>query len=94
MHALILAAGRGSRLAESKPKCLVEVGGRPLVSHQLEAAKAAGARRVTLVTGHEHELVRAAVGDTAEIVRNARYAETSSLYSFWLARRRVHGDVS
>ena len=93
MHALILAAGRGSRFAESKPKCLVEVGGRPLVLHQLEAAKAAGARRVTLVTGHEHELVRAAVGDAAEIVRNARYAETNSLYSFWLARLRVHGDV-
>jgi choline kinase len=93
MQALILAAGRGSRLAESTPKCLVEVGGRPLLSHQLEAAKAAGARRVTVVTGHGHELVRRVAGEAAEIVHNARYAETNSLYSFWLARRRVRGDV-
>jgi L-glutamine-phosphate cytidylyltransferase len=93
VQALILAAGRGSRLAESTPKCLVRVGGRPLLQHQLDAARAAGADRITVVTGHGHELVRAAVGDRADIVRNVRYAETNSLYSFWLARLRVRGDV-
>jgi choline kinase len=93
MHALILAAGSGSRLTEPTPKCLVEVGGQPLLSHQLEAARRAGAERITLVAGHCHELVRAAADDDVNVVLNDRYAETNSLYSFWLARRKVKGNV-
>jgi 2-C-methyl-D-erythritol 4-phosphate cytidylyltransferase len=35
--ALLLAAGRGERLAGSVPKCFVHVGGRPLLAHAIEA---------------------------------------------------------
>ncbi|NUR76309.1 MAG: phosphocholine cytidylyltransferase family protein [Thermoleophilia bacterium] len=93
MHALILAAGRSSSLADSTPTCLLEVGGRPLLSHQLDAARAAGAQRLTVVTGHGHDRVRALVAGEVDIVHNERFADTGSLYSFWLARSRVRGDV-
>lgn len=93
MHALILAAGRGSRLTESVPKCLVEVGGRPLLLHQLDAVRDAGAERVTVVVGHGHEHVRAVAGGEASFVLNDRYADTNSLYSFWLAQSVVRGDL-
>ena len=39
MRAIILAAGRGSRmgdLTDEKPKCLLEVYGKPLIEHQIE----------------------------------------------------------
>jgi choline kinase len=93
MHALILAAGAGTRLAAPTPKCLVEVGGRSLLSRQLELVRDAGAERVTLVVGHRHKLVRAAVDDGVGVIRNLRYADTNSLYSFFLARRSITGDL-
>lgn len=93
MQALILAAGTGSRLDLGLPKCLVEVGGRPLLHHQLDAIEQVGADGVTLVLGYEHQQVEDAAEDRAEVVLNERYADTNSLYSFWLARRAVEGDL-
>jgi choline kinase len=93
MQALILAAGIGSRLGLGMPKCLVEVGGRPILHHQLDAIEQAGAHRITLVLGYEHEQVEDAAGGRAEVVLNERYAETNSLYSLWLARSTVEGAV-
>jgi L-glutamine-phosphate cytidylyltransferase len=92
MQALILAAGSGSRLNQDLPKCLTEVGGRTLLSHQLEALDDAGADGVTVVLGHEHLSVRRALGHDVRVVHNERYAETNSIYSFWLARHAVQGD--
>ena len=92
-QALILAAGTGSRLQLDLPKCLVEVGGRPILDHQLDAIEQAGADRVTMVLGYKHEQVEDAAEGRAEFVLNERYAETNSLYSFWLARDVVEGDL-
>ena len=93
MHALILAAGTGSRLGLGLPKCLVRVGGRTLLDHQLDAIEQVGAQRVTLVLGYEHKQVADAADGRAEVVLNERYAVTNSLYSFWLARDAVEGDL-
>ncbi len=54
-HALIIAAGRGSRLRTStanRPKPMVEVGGTPLIRRVIESAGAAGITRFTVVTGY------------------------------------------
>jgi choline kinase len=93
MQALILAAGVGSRLGVAVPKCLVEVGGRPLLHHQLDALEAVGADRITMVLGYEHHQVEEAAEGRVEVVLNERYAETNSLYSLWLARHAVEGAV-
>jgi N-acetyl-alpha-D-muramate 1-phosphate uridylyltransferase len=42
---------------------MVPVAGRPFVEHQLEALRAAGARRVVLLVGHLGEVIRDGVGD-------------------------------
>ena len=46
--ALILAAGKGTRLNSRLPKPLHQVGGRPMLAWSLDAARAAGAGRTAL----------------------------------------------
>ena len=69
MHAIILAAGRGNRLAEfnpdGRPKCLLEFGGRSLLSRQLDILFRLGVRQVTLVVGYEADLIIDHVGTLA-----------------------------
>ncbi|HEU4720961.1 MAG TPA: NTP transferase domain-containing protein, partial [Gemmatimonadaceae bacterium] len=94
MQAIILAAGLGSRLHKvtgGKSKALVEVGGRPLILHQLEALADHGVGPVLVVAGHEADEVQKVIGDRAEVILNDRFAETNSLYSLWLARDWVKG---
>lgn len=94
MQAVILAGGVGSRLdslTQGKPKCLAEIGGRPLILHQLEALADYGAGPVLIVVGHRQELIREVVEARAEYIVNERYRETNSLYSLWLAREWVQG---
>ncbi len=66
MHAIILAAGRGNRLADfnpdGRPKCLLEFGGRSLLARQLDNLFQAGIRHVTLVVGYEADLIIDHVG--------------------------------
>ena len=94
MQAVILAAGTGSRLgtvSNGLPKCLLPIGGRPLIEHQLETLADAGIGSVLVVVGHKADDVRKTVGDRAEYIDNSRFEETNSLYSLWLAKDWIKG---
>jgi choline kinase len=92
MRAVILAAGRGSRLQRitaSLPKCLAEVGGCSLIERQIRTLNACGVSDILVVTGHQAADVRRTCGARASFVHNDRFASTNSLYSLWLARRAL-----
>ena len=60
MKAIILAAGRGSRMNEltyDKPKCLIEINGKTLLDWQLEAIKSVGINEIGIVTGYKREML-------------------------------------
>lgn len=63
---LILAAGEGTRMRSALPKVLHRVGGRTLIGHVVEAAKASGASRLSAVVGPEREDVAAEVRKRAQ----------------------------
>ena len=89
MRGIILAAGKGSRLngnSGESPKCLVELGGQPLVIRQIETLRRAGINDIAVVTGCQAERVRQVCGHGITYVENARYAQTNSMYSLWMAR--------
>ncbi len=60
MRAVILAAGRGSRMGsvgDTGPKCLVELAGKALLDRQLAALSAAGASELGIVRGYRADLL-------------------------------------
>eukprot|EP00913_Durusdinium_trenchii_P028367 g26595.t1 len=59
--AVILAAGKGTRMKSSLPKVLHEVCGRPMIEYVIDAARAAGAERLVVVVGYEAERVETAL---------------------------------
>jgi choline kinase len=94
MKAVILAADANKRISELAgrvPKSLLDVGGRSLLAHQLDALHRCDVTDVTVVVGDGADQVRAAFGDEVAYVLNERHQETSSIYSLWLARARVDG---
>ena len=93
-QAVILAAGAGTRIravANGTPKCLLPVGGVPLIEHQLRVLRQVGIDRVCVLVGYAADRVEALVGGACECIRNERFADTNSLYSLLLARRWVSG---
>src|SRR5678815_4407039 len=91
MKAIILAAGKGTRLNghDLKPKCLFEVGDQTLLARQVEALREAGINDIVIVLGFEADRIRRLYEHTASFVINSRFEETSSLYSLWLAREHL-----
>jgi molybdenum cofactor cytidylyltransferase len=72
--AIILAAGRSSRMGSAN-KLMAELDGKPLVAHAADAALGSRVERVVVVTGHEAERVRQALGRRKlEVVHNPDYA--------------------
>ena len=61
LAAIVLAAGKGTRMRSSRAKVLHELLGRPLVCYPIELARALGADPVVAVLGHQHEAVEAAL---------------------------------
>jgi mannose-1-phosphate guanylyltransferase len=66
MRAMILAAGKGTRLrplTDSTPKPLVDVAGRPMIAFPLELLRRAGIDEVVINLHHLGDKIRAALGD-------------------------------
>ncbi|TMH61233.1 MAG: bifunctional N-acetylglucosamine-1-phosphate uridyltransferase/glucosamine-1-phosphate acetyltransferase, partial [Betaproteobacteria bacterium] len=65
LDVIVLAAGQGKRMRSDLPKVLHPIGGRPLLAHVLDAARALNPRKTVVVHGHGAEKVRAAFAQAA-----------------------------
>ena len=89
--ALVLAAGKGTRMHSPLPKPLVPVGGRAIVLRLLDALAEAGVSDRVLVVGHGEASVRAAVGDRARFV--TQHEQRGMAHAVACAREAM-GDAS
>lgn len=88
MKAIILAAGRGSRLGEltrEKPKCMCMLQGRTLLDRCLESLEQAGFARadIGIVTGYRRELFQA---HGVTYFNNPDWEKTNMFWSLTMAR--------
>jgi choline kinase len=96
-QAVIVAAGRGSRLAPltaRRPKCLVEVGGAPLVDSLIARMSEIGVRHVVVVAGYRSDAVRAHLARTAgdmriDVVDNPDWAGAQNALSLHAAAEHI-----
>jgi choline kinase len=101
MRAIILAAGRGKRLSghHSRPKCLLEIGGRSLLERHLLILAQLGIQDIAITVGYKAEQVEQAL-DTWELhprpqtVYNAAFNQ-GSIVSLWAIREqlRLGGEI-
>ncbi|UQZ91343.1 hypothetical protein C4J81_18775 (plasmid) [Deltaproteobacteria bacterium Smac51] len=98
MKAVILAAGRGSRLkrhTDDLPKCLTELAARPLLYWQLEALSQAGAGEIAVVSGYQSGKIKELAGSGPApftALENVRWAETNMLASLLCAADWAGGE--
>jgi bifunctional UDP-N-acetylglucosamine pyrophosphorylase/glucosamine-1-phosphate N-acetyltransferase len=71
VEALLLAAGKGTRMGSDLPKVCHPVGGRPMVCAVVDACLDAGCSRVVVVVGYKQELVREALAEYGSTVEFA-----------------------
>ena len=92
---IILAAGVGSRLrplTNDVPKCLVPVGGIPILQRQIEAMLACGIGSIIVAAGYKGGQVAGFCQNypgLVDVVINQRYANTNNMYSFYVAAQNV-----
>jgi bifunctional UDP-N-acetylglucosamine pyrophosphorylase/glucosamine-1-phosphate N-acetyltransferase len=94
LAAVVLAAGRGERLASDLPKVLHPVCGRPLLWHTLQVVRASRPEKIVIVVGHGASAVREAVaswGLTPEPVFVEQAEQLGTGHAAQVAEKAVGG---
>jgi len=76
MKAVILAAGKGTRMKEltdELPKPMLRVQGKPILEHIIGGILAAGVRDIFIVTGYRAETIEGHFGDGAKLSAHIVY---------------------
>jgi len=104
MKALILAAGRGTRIRSvhgERPKCLIRINddSDTILDQQIENLFSTGVSSIGIVVGYEMNQIMDHVRirhrrfqQRIRFFKNARFAETNNIYSLWLAREWLMDD--
>ena len=65
-NAIIMAAGKGTRMKSDLPKVLHKVLGRTMIERDYDNLKEAGAERIVAIVGYKHEMVEEVLAGRCE----------------------------
>ncbi len=96
LTAIILAAGKSTRMKTKRPKAMHEVCGKPMLHYVLNACYEAGCTRVIVVVGHGKDEVMAAFGEDERIVWVEQTEQKGTGHAVQVCQaelKNLHGDV-
>lgn len=91
-------ASRLRPLTNNTPKCLLNVGERPLLQRSMDALIQNGVKEFVIVTGYLHGMIEEFVAKTygndvkVKFIHNEVFDSTNNIYSLWLARPEADGQ--
>jgi bifunctional UDP-N-acetylglucosamine pyrophosphorylase / glucosamine-1-phosphate N-acetyltransferase len=89
--AIILAAGKGKRMASELPKVLVPVCGRPMLRYVVDAVRAAGVKRIVVVIGYRGDLVRKELAGEAGVEFAEQTEQLGTGHAVMMCRDQLAG---
>ena len=96
MKALILAAGRGTRISrylEGNPKCTVNIGGTSLIRYTIELLNSFGINDIGIVLGYRKQIIRTELADmNVHFFENPFFDVTNSIASAWFSHEFLTDD--
>lgn len=91
-------ASRLRPITNNTPKCLLNIGERPLLQRSVDALVKNGIRDFVIVTGYLHEMIEDFIAEkygnaiNVRFIHNEVYDSTNNIYSLWLARPEAEGE--
>jgi choline kinase len=97
MKAVILAAGRGTRLikiTKDKPKCLIEISGITILERQISILLKNSIEKIYVVIGYKANDIRKRYGNQefVELIENKDFETTDNIYSLSLTEKKISGN--
>ena len=92
--AVILAAGKGTRMQSDLPKVMHPAVGRPMVHWVVDAARAAGATKIVLVIGHGAELVRESFAGVKDVEFALQTEQLGTGHAVMMAKANIEKDAA
>ncbi|TWT44701.1 Bifunctional protein GlmU [Phycisphaerae bacterium RAS1] len=91
LTAVILAAGKGTRLKSDVPKVLHEVCGRPMLAYVFDACRQAGIQKIIAVIGHGKDQVRATFAGDRDVTWVEQNEQKGTGHAVMVCREELAG---
>ncbi|MEO8494284.1 MAG: NTP transferase domain-containing protein [Planctomycetota bacterium] len=92
-QAIVLAAGKGTRMKSDLPKVLFEACGRPMISYVVDALERAGVERIVVVVGYRGELVREALAGRDTVIFAEQTEQLGTGHAVMMCREALQGQT-
>src|SRR2546426_393626 len=93
MKAIILAAGRGTRLSKytaNLPKCMLEFAGKTLIQRQVDTLRSCGIKDIVVIKGYMPDAINL---EGVKSFINNNFATTNMVHTLFCAEKELVGDV-